>query len=140
MSTLRTNALEGVDAKNSITIVAGAGNITTTNVQEGLKKAWCHWDQNTSGHPIYNSFNIASVTDKAVGESTVTFTNNMSGDNWSATFYCNTSSGSGDGQFGAGMSGNVGLRTTTGYIFESYNGSSMTDSKHCDSHTVGDLA
>ena len=29
MSTLRTNALEGVDAKNSITIVAGAGNITT---------------------------------------------------------------------------------------------------------------
>ena len=40
MSTLRTNALEGVDAKNSITIVAGAGNITTTNVQEGLCKAW----------------------------------------------------------------------------------------------------
>ncbi len=38
MSTLRTNALEGVDAKNSITIVAGAGNITTTNVQEGLCK------------------------------------------------------------------------------------------------------
>jgi hypothetical protein len=34
MSTLRTNALEGVDAKNSITIVAGAGNVTTTNVQE----------------------------------------------------------------------------------------------------------
>ena len=40
MSTLRTNALEGMDAKNSITIVAGAGNITTTNVQEGLTKAW----------------------------------------------------------------------------------------------------
>ena len=39
MSTLRTNALEGVDAKNSITIVAGAGNITTTNVQEGLAKS-----------------------------------------------------------------------------------------------------
>ena len=38
MSTLRTNALEGVDAKNSITIVAGAGNITTTNVQEGIGK------------------------------------------------------------------------------------------------------
>ena len=38
MSTLRTNALEGVDAKNSITIVAGAGNVTTTNVQEGCLK------------------------------------------------------------------------------------------------------
>ena len=43
MSTLRTNALEGVDAKNSITIVAGAGNITTTNVQEGLCKVWSHY-------------------------------------------------------------------------------------------------
>ena len=40
MSTLRTNALEGVDAKNSITIVAGAGNITTTNIEQGLAKVW----------------------------------------------------------------------------------------------------
>ena len=48
MSTLRTNALEGVDAKNSITIVAGAGNITTTNVQEGLNKAYCTFAQGSS--------------------------------------------------------------------------------------------
>ena len=47
MSTLRTNALEGVDAKISITIVAGAGNITTTNVQEGLAKAWLNYNQST---------------------------------------------------------------------------------------------
>ena len=44
MSTLRTNALEGVDAKNSITIVAGAGNVTTTNVQQGICKCWVQFD------------------------------------------------------------------------------------------------
>ena len=48
MSTLRTNALEGVDAKNSITIVAGAGNITTTNVQEGLCKSWVFGGEDAS--------------------------------------------------------------------------------------------
>jgi hypothetical protein len=53
MSTLRTNALEGVDAKNSITIVAGAGNITTTNVQEGLCKAYGLFRMGMST-PAYN--------------------------------------------------------------------------------------
>ena len=38
MSTLRTNDILGV--YNSITIVARCSNITTTNVQQGLAKAW----------------------------------------------------------------------------------------------------
>ena len=77
MSTLRTNALEGVDAKNSITIVAGAGNITTTNVQEGLCKAWVHHDQEGT-HDIDDSFNIASIVDNAIGRTGYALTNNMS--------------------------------------------------------------
>ena len=62
MSTLRTNALEGVDAKNSITIVAGAGNITTTSVQEGLCKAWLNVD-NLGSFDTKDSFNLSSVAD-----------------------------------------------------------------------------
>jgi len=138
-SELRVDNLKGSTTGGSINVL-GEGTSNTTNLQQGLNKAWCHWNQNTSGHPIYTSFNIASTTDKAVGETTLTFTNNMSGANWGATFFANTSSGDGDSQFGAGMSGNVALRTTTGYLFEGYNGSSMLDSSHCDSHTVGDLA
>ena len=57
MSTLRTNALEGVDAKNSITIVAGAGNITTTNVQEGLCKAWVNFDGTAGSISNADNFN-----------------------------------------------------------------------------------
>ena len=72
MSTLRTNALEGVDAKNSITIVAGAGNITTTNVQEGLCKAWCVASQPGT---VEDSFNISSQGDGGTGENNLT--NNM---------------------------------------------------------------
>ena len=120
--------------------VRGEGSATTTNLQNGLSKSWCHWDQTPAPHDsddIYNSFNIASVTDKATGESTMAFTNNMGGANWSSTFYANVSSGTGDSQFGASLSGNIANRTTTGYLFECYNGSSMLDSKHCDAHTFG---
>ena len=78
MSTLRTNALEGVDAKNSITIVAGAGNITTTNVQEGLAKVWCRWDLNDNSlSGVADSFNVSNVTDASGGEANVFTTNNF---------------------------------------------------------------
>ena len=76
MSTLRTNALEGVDAKNSITIVAGAGNITTTNVQEGLAKAHCYWEADTT---IVRGFNISSIDDDGTGDWDLNYTNNFSG-------------------------------------------------------------
>ena len=72
MSTLRTNALEGVDAKNSITIVAGAGNVTTTNVQQGLAKAWLSATSTTANQ---SSFNRSSGTDNATGKFILTFTN-----------------------------------------------------------------
>ncbi len=81
MSTLRTNALEGVDAKNSITIVAGAGNVTTTNVQEGLAKAWVK--SSGDGSPsVIVSFNVASLTDNDTGDQSYTYTNSMSSSNY----------------------------------------------------------
>ena len=76
MSTLRTNALEGMDAKNSITIVAGAGNITTTNVQEGLAKVWINMNC-TGTIATRESFNVSGITDNATGNQTVSFSNIM---------------------------------------------------------------
>ena len=74
MSTLRTNALEGVDAKNSITIVAGAGNVTTTNVQEGLCKVWSNY-VTASSFSVNDSFNYSSVSDSGAGFALHNFTN-----------------------------------------------------------------
>ena len=76
MSTLRTNALEGMDAKNSITIVAGAGNVTTTNVQEGLAKAYGLFNQTTSAADGY-SLNVGSFTDASAGAIDFNFTNSF---------------------------------------------------------------
>ena len=76
MSTLRTNALEGMDAKNSITIVDGAGNITTTNVQKGLAKVWSNTEAN--GETLNDSFNVSSLGDSATGQQNINFTNPLS--------------------------------------------------------------
>ena len=93
MSTLRTNALEGVDAKNSITIVAGAGNITTTNVQEGLCKAWCRFDGTSSG--FQDSFNMGSLTDHGTGDHEVAYTNNMNNANHTVSYLVGQNGGTG---------------------------------------------
>ena len=83
MSTLRTNALEGVDAKNSITMIAGAGNVTTTNVQQGLAKAWSRHEGGTT--TIDSSLNCSSITDTATGRPRHTFINSFSAEDSYAT-------------------------------------------------------
>jgi hypothetical protein len=88
MSTLRTNALEGVDAKNSITIVAGAGNITTTNVQEGLAKCWVNFDGNDSTPSARDSFNLSSIADSGTGDYELSITNAFSTGDFCSTACC----------------------------------------------------
>ena len=95
MSTLRTNALEGVDAKNSITIVAGAGNVTTTNVQEGLIKAWA-LNENVGTLSVLDSFNQASTPDTATGVLTWAVTNNFSSANFVASPHTSADNASND--------------------------------------------
>ena len=95
MSTLRTNALEGMDAKNSITIVAGAGNITTTNVQEGLCKCWVNFDGTASNAASRDTFNVSGMTDNGTGDYTISINNDMSNDD-----YCTVVSGAETGSSG----------------------------------------
>ena len=94
MSTLRTNALEGVDAKNSITIVAGAGNVTTTNVQEGLCKAWFQDETLTNNATTTDedSFNISGFTDNSAGNLTSAFSSNFNNTGYSSVSVNGTSS------------------------------------------------
>jgi len=139
MSTLRTNALEGVDAKNSITIVAGAGNITTTNVQEGLSKAWVNFSM--AGTTARSSFNFSSLTDAATGKFNVTMATPFSDTNYVATGY---SSGYASAGFVANQSHGIAVenrlsRTTTAYAFDSYIGS-YVDSIENRALVQGDLA
>ena len=109
MSTLRTNALEGVDAKNSITIVAGAGNITTTNVQKGLAKAFINFD-GSGTVSIRDSFGVSSLADDGTGAYTVTLSITMS----TATDWSGAMSGNGAG-YDHSFGGTSGAFTATSF-------------------------
>ena len=75
-SILKVDALQGVTAAGSI-LVTGEGNSTTTNLQQGLTKAFIIAESNAES---IGSFNIASTTDNGTGNYTYTYTNNMSDD------------------------------------------------------------
>ena len=130
MSTLRTNALEGMDAKNSITIVAGAGNVTTTNVQQGVAMSWITFTS-ASSFTNHDSLNVSTLTDSGAGYGTVTMTNVMN------SIYHTVHSTSNDDNAHAGS----GSHTTANYQLFSKNSShSLTDATSQYGTVFGDLA
>ncbi len=80
-SELKVDTLTGVTTAGSID-VTGEGNSTTTNLQQGLAKLWCKFDQ-VNSNAINDSFNLSSVTDTAGGRYSLNFTNNMASANYS---------------------------------------------------------
>ena len=74
-SELKVDKFTGVTTAGSID-VTGEGNSTTTNLQQGLIKAWLTLDGEGT-IAIVDSFNIASVTDNDTGDYSFTYTNNM---------------------------------------------------------------
>jgi len=67
MSTLRANSIEHTNG----------GPITFT--KQAALKMFSEVDQDSTGHPSVSSFNQSSTTDVAAGQTTKSFTNNMSG-------------------------------------------------------------
>ena len=78
-SKLVLDNIAGRTTAGSITIV-GEGNSTTTNLQQGLAKAWGQYSG--SGTTYADSFNLASATDNDTGDYTFTITNDMSNDDY----------------------------------------------------------
>ena len=73
MATLKTNTLTGTSTAGSIA-VTGEGNSTTTNLQQGLAKAWVFGGTDAS---LTDNFNIASGTDNGTGDYSYAITNDM---------------------------------------------------------------
>lgn len=82
-SVLKVNTLTGVTTAGSIA-VTGEGNSTTTNLQQGLAKQWCHLDLNTE-NSIDDSFNTASISDESTGKVQVNNTSAMGSINYILT-------------------------------------------------------
>ena len=71
-SELKVDKFTGVTTAGSI-LVTGEGNSTTTNLQQGLAKAWFACDDMA----IIDSLNSAGLTDNGTGDLTLTVTNAM---------------------------------------------------------------
>ena len=79
-SILKVNTLTGASTAGSIA-VTGEGNSTTTNLQQGLIKAWVNFN-GTSTIAISDSMNVTSITDRGTGLYTVTINNDMGNANF----------------------------------------------------------
>lgn len=112
--------------------VKGEGNSTTTNLQQGLTKAWF---TSNSSMALTDSFNIASVTDVSAGQLGVTTSTAFAN-----TTYSSTGSGTGDSNINIVANWNETLTTTlTRFGMLKISNQTYTDTGICG-HMCGDLA
>ena len=129
MATLKTNTLTGTSTAGSIA-VTGEGNSTTTNLQQGLCKAWIKFSFNDSSGTGDDSFNVTSLTDSDTGDFTINIANDFANANFAHL----------------GMSNdfhvlNDSANTTGTMNTSNYNSShSAADVSRCFSAGFGDLA
>tara|TARA_B100001057_G_scaffold483776_1_gene560976 strand:- start:479 stop:946 length:468 start_codon:yes stop_codon:yes gene_type:complete len=70
-------------ALNTSSIIVKGEGTNTTNLQQGLAKAWSN--NNMSGTPAFNdSFNFSTITDTATGRQSLNYTNSMSNANYAS--------------------------------------------------------
>ena len=79
--TVKIDTIKGKTTAGSIA-VTGEGNSTTTNLQQGLAKAWANYHAPDPAN-IRDDFNITSLTDNGTGYFTLTLTNSMSNNDYS---------------------------------------------------------
>ena len=112
-SELRVDNLKGSTTGGSINVL-GEGTSATTNLQQGLAKAWVNF--NGSGTiATRDSFNVASLTDDGTGDTTHNLTNSMTNADFAA-YGAFDRMGSNINSFlvEAHTTSNVGTRTQTG--------------------------
>ena len=79
MSDLKVNSITGVGSGGFTGTVASEGGAATTDLQQGLSKAWARLNPNT----LQDSLNTASILDNGTGDFEYNFTNNMNNANYS---------------------------------------------------------
>ena len=107
---IKTDTFKGQATAGSIT-VQGEGT-ATTNLQQGLCKAWACNEQ-TGTNSVLDSFNQASITDIGNGQHSGTRINNMSSVNWSVGFL--TSADNADNAYSMV---HMGMRTGSGTLLD----------------------
>jgi len=138
MSTILVNTLTGTTTAGSIA-VTGEGNSTTTNLQQGLAKAWLNFTGVTTT-ASRDSFNISSLTDAGTGQTNpISFTSNMNNAIYSGSYFQNAVTGTGYTSFDNQHTGGFGTFTTSSFGAYSF-GTGNVDAGLNLNIIVGDLA
>ena len=129
-SELKVDKFTGVTTAGSID-VTGEGNSTTTNLQQGLTKAWLKHDSGDAS--VKDSLNHSSTSDIGTGRVQCFLTNNMASANNSCTSADNTG--------GIAAISNQVTMTASTYTSDHFNTSgSFQDAGFCSTQMNGDLA
>ena len=139
MATLKTNTLTGTSTAGSIA-VTGEGNSTTTNLQQGLVKAWINLG--TSSATNRDSFNHSSVTDNGTGDFSPVMTNAMGNINYAQAAAMSRQTNCDTDSINTNNStGNDVAPTTTTYRFGALQfGTGGVDVTYVNFQIAGDLA
>ena len=131
----KIDTLKGKTTAGSISVQGEGSN--TTNLQQGLAKAWYVFDggRTTGTTTLEDDFNIASVLDNGTGDTTLTFTNNM---NSATTYTVVNSTFITSGQ--SDMSGCIERTTSTHTVQDSHDNGAATDMERTYGTVHGDLA
>ena len=79
-SEIAIDKLKGVTAAGSM-LVVGEGGTNTTNLQQGLGKAWVNLN-GTGTAALRDSYNVSGITDNGTGDYTTTWATAMSSGNY----------------------------------------------------------
>ena len=125
------------------TAVTSGGGAVTTNISQGLAKAWVNFT-GVSTTAARDSFNVGSLTDISTGKTSVVYTNAMANGNYTGSFYTNASASGAFDDFNNDYTGSFGIgtdqRTTALVKVASHNNSGLLDSFANDVTINGDLA
>ena len=98
-TTTKIGATAIVSASAGSATIIAEGGTTTTNLQQGLTKAWV--DYTGGGTTVNDSFNLTSVTDQATGDVILTWANDAANAfyqfSWSGTDVASGAAGYGYG-------------------------------------------
>jgi len=137
-----TSTLTGVTALgNTGSTVKSEGGAVTTNIAQGLAKAWVNFTGVTTT-AARDSLNVGSFTDEGTGATSVVYTSAMANNDYTGSYYTSASAGTGVADFNNAYTGAFGInefRTTALIRVLSYS-SSAIDSQQNDVIIHGDLA
>jgi hypothetical protein len=141
-SELVLDELTGRSSAGSIAVTAEGGTVTT-NLQQGLTKAWVNFNGTgtSAGATITarDSFNTTSITDVNTGDYTITIANNMANDDYAHAGDSGGTNNSSNGNVYCNDQGTA--RTTTLFRVYTLNSSaSPSDPAQVNIMVCGDLA